>query len=90
MSPTTPTLLVLAWRPFLDPLNAHALWWLFLLPLALLISITYKAVRVREPRHYPRQVVTMTLQIIAAMILLGAAAFLLVEYLLPLLVPMSE
>jgi hypothetical protein len=40
-------MMLLAWRPFLDPLNLHEYWWAFLVPLALGVAFTYKAVRVR-------------------------------------------
>lgn len=78
-----------SWRPFLDPLDLHAWWWAFLPPLALGISVAYKAVRMPTLEGYRRAVLVMTLQIIAAMILLGVAAFLFVEYVAPLLVPMD-
>jgi hypothetical protein len=83
----------LGWRPFLDPLDAHGLWALFLLPLAVLIAIVYRAVRHQGPAGgaaYWREVVVMTLLTVVAMILLGAAAFVFVEYLLPLLAPMPS
>ena len=79
------------WRPFLDPLNLHEYWWAFLLPLSLLISISYKAVRVRDLGFpYWRAVIIMTVQIILAMILLGAATFLLLEYILPAILPVRD
>lgn len=78
----------LAWRPFLDPLGLHAYWWVFLIPLSLLISVAYKAVRVKDLAEFPRQAAVMTGQIIVAMILLGAAAFLFLQYLLPMIAPM--
>lgn len=78
----------LAWRPFLDPLDLHSHWWMFLVPLSLLISVTYRAVRMRDLTGYWRAVAVMTIQIIIAMIALGAAAFLFVEFLIPLLAPM--
>ncbi len=78
------------WRPFLDPLNLHSYWWAFLVPLALLISVTYRAVRMPDLKGYPRAVVAMTVQIILAMIGLGAAAYIFVEHLLPLLAPMRR
>lgn len=78
------------WRPFLDPLNLHALWWLFLLPLALGISITYKAVRMPTLDGYVRAVLVMTTQIVIAMILLGLASFLVIEFVLPAIVPVVE
>jgi hypothetical protein len=79
--------LLLAWRPFLDPLNLHAYWWAFLLPLSLGIAASYKAVRVHDLSDYPRQVAIMTGQIILAMILLGAAAFLFLEFVVPMIAP---
>lgn len=80
---------LLAWRPFIDPLEVHAAWWLFLVPLALGISLAYKAVRLPTLEHYWRQVGLMTAQIVLAMVLLGAATFLFIEYLVPLIAPMT-
>jgi hypothetical protein len=82
--------LFLAWRPFLDPMNLHAWWWAFLLPLSLGISIAYKAVRVADLRDYPRQVLVMTAQIILGMVLLGIAAYLFLVFVLPHIVPMGR
>lgn len=70
---------VLAWRPFIDPLNLHDLWWLLLVPLALGISLAYKAVRVRDMRDLWRQVLMMTVQIVVAMVLLAVASYLFIE-----------
>lgn len=78
------------WRPFLDPIDAHRYWYLFLIPLALLMSMAYKAVRVESMNIYLKQVVIMTVQVVAAMIGLGLVAFLFVEFLLPLLVPLDN
>ena len=77
--------LVVGWRPFLDPINAHAMWWALLIPLALGVSVVYKAVRLPDMEHYWRHVAVMTVQIIVAMILLGVAMFIFVQYLIPLL-----
>jgi hypothetical protein len=78
---------VLAWRPFLDPLNLHEYWWAFLVPLSLGIAVAYKAVRLRElGAAYWRAVVIMTAQIVLAMILLGAAMFVLLEFVIPRIV----
>lgn len=79
--------MMLAWRPFLDPMDLHAYWWAFLVPLALLISVVYKAVRVERMADWPRATVVMTAQIIAAMILLGAGVFCFLEYILPMIAP---
>lgn len=79
--------LLLAWRPFLDPLSLHQYWWAFLLPLSLGVSFTYKAVRVRDLADLPRQTLVMTAQVILGMILLGAAVFCFLEYVLPRIAP---
>jgi len=81
--------MIAAWRPFLDPMQLHAYWWAFLFPLALLISVVYKAVRVEHLSQWPRATAVMTVQIIVAMILLGVAAFCLLEYVLPRIAPMA-
>ncbi len=81
--------LTLSYRPFLDPINAYDAWYLLLLPLALGISLAYKAVRVKSMADFPRHVIVMTMQIIIAMISLGVASFVLIEYLLPALLPMK-
>lgn len=75
----------LAWRPFLDPLDAHGVWYLFLIPLALGVSIAYKAVRVADLRGYWREVLTMTVQIIGAMIALALLTYVVIILILPLL-----
>ena len=79
--------MLLAWRPFLDPLNLHGVWWAFLLPLALGISVAYKAVRVAGFEGYWRQVALMTAQIILGMVVLWVAAFIVLGYVIPLVVP---
>jgi hypothetical protein len=76
-----------AWRPFLDPLNLHAYWWAFLFPLALGVAVVYKGVRSATPALWVRDTIVMTAQIIVAMILLGAAAFCFLEYVLPMIAP---
>jgi hypothetical protein len=83
-------MVVLGWRPFLDPLNFHSYWWAFLVPLSFLISVTYRAVRMRDLTGYWRAVGVMTAQIIIAMIALGAAAFIFVEFLVPMLAPVRS
>jgi hypothetical protein len=71
---------LLGYRPFLDPLNLHDVWWLLLVPLSLGIAVVYKAVRMRtiEWRAYWGQVALMTGQIVVGMLALAAFAYLLV------------
>jgi hypothetical protein len=79
--------LPLAYRPFLDPLNLHQHWYLLLIPVAFFLSLAYKAVRVHDLRALPRQTLSMTIQVILSMLLLGVAFYLFVEKLLPLIAP---
>ena len=76
---------LIAYTPFIDPINAHNWWYLLLIPVALLISIAYKAVRVESMKDYPKEVAVMTVQIVVVMMLLGVASFLFVEKVLPLI-----
>jgi len=77
--------LVLGYRPFLDPLDLHTWWWLTLVPMALGISMGYKAVRVRPLAGYWRHVGVMTVQVVGGMIGLAAVVFVLIEVLAPML-----
>jgi len=73
----------LAYRPFLDPIDAHS-WWLFLsLPLVFGIAVAYKAIRLPTLTHYWRQVFKMTTQVMAAAILMCVALYVLVEVAVP-------
>ena len=79
--------LLLAWRPFLDPVSLASAWWVLLGPLALGVSIAYKAVRVPHIRDFLGQTLGMTVQVILAMILLWIGCFLFIEYLVPVIAP---
>ncbi|MGD1915713.1 MAG: hypothetical protein ACFCBV_05955 [Phycisphaerales bacterium] len=83
---TTPTLAyTLAWRPFIDPMDAHSWWFLLIFPVAFLISVAWKAVRVDDIRQLPRAVGVMTLQVVMAMLGLGLAAYIGLIVVLPIL-----
>jgi len=77
---------LLAYTPLIDPIDLHKHWYLLLIPMALGIALAYKAVRVDDLRDYPRQVAVMTVQVVVAMISLGAASYFFVQYLVPLIV----
>jgi len=79
---------LLAYRPFIDPLNLHHVWFLLLVPLALFVSIAYKAVRVHDMSRYWQGVAIMTGQIVLGMLALGAAFYLLIEWIVPIIAPM--
>lgn len=74
------------WRPFIDPIPLPgSTWWLTLIPLALLISIAYKAVRVRRMERYVANVLLMTAQIVVAMLLLAVGVHVFVIWIVPAL-----
>lgn len=79
--------MTLAWTPFIDPIDAFDVWWALIIPLALGMSIAYKAVRVSDLSRFWRQVAAMTLQSIAAMALLGLAAYLIIVWIVPAILP---
>lgn len=76
-------MMMLSYTPFLDPLDLHEHWWWTLIPLAFGISMAYKAVRVADLRHYWKQVGVMTAQVLAGMVILAAAVFVVVELVVP-------
>lgn len=75
-----------AWRPFLDPIPLPGgTWWLTLIPLAILISMAYKAVRVRNMDRYFANVLVMSAQIVAAMFFFAVGIHVLVIWIVPAL-----
>ena len=76
---------LLAWIPFLEPMNwLQTAWYVLLIPLAFGISASYKAMRVVDMRNYWRQVGMMTGQIIVVITGLAVALILFVKIVLPL------
>ncbi|HEX7009814.1 MAG TPA: hypothetical protein VF184_07525 [Phycisphaeraceae bacterium] len=71
--------LVLAYRPFLDPLPLHSGWMWLMLPLALAIAVVYKTIKLPDLSALPRQAATLAVQIIVFMALAAAAVWLIVE-----------
>ncbi|MFP4144909.1 MAG: hypothetical protein ACLFV3_07160 [Phycisphaeraceae bacterium] len=67
---------LLAWVPFRDPMPLGPYWLWLLLPLALGISVAYKAVRVRDVDQLPRQAAVMTTQIIVFLGLIAGVVWL--------------
>ena len=77
---------LLAYIPFVHPINFFHDWWYFLLlPLALGIAIIYKAVRLPALDHFWRQVLVMTAQIVLGMVALAIALVILVQVIVPLM-----
>ena len=82
---------VLAYIPFLDPIEAfHDWWYLLLIPLSFGISVIYKALRMTRLEGFWRQVAIMTTQIVIGMIALAICLVVLVQVLIPLLPVKSD
>ena len=79
-------MITLAWTPFLEPLSAVIhWWWLLIVPLCAGISVTWKAIRLRNLDRFWHEVAFMTGQLLAGMAALAAGLMLLVRVVLPLL-----
>jgi len=77
---------LLAWAPFLQPApGVQHWWWLLVIPMALGVSMAYKAIRVQSLADWPMAVAKMTIQIVAAVVGIAVGLYLLVIVLLPML-----
>jgi hypothetical protein len=77
---------LLAYIPFVHPIGwFHIYWYLLLIPLALGISIIYKALRMHDLRLFWRHVLVMTTQIVLGMVALAVALIVFVQWVLPML-----
>ncbi len=75
---------MIAYVPFLDPINAfHEWWFVLLIPLSFGISVIYRALKLPSLEHYWRAVMTMTAQIVLAMVALGIALVIVVVQIIP-------
>lgn len=75
---------MLAWIPFIQPLNVfHEWWYLLLAPLALGIAVIYKGVRMQSLQGFWRETLIMTAQIVLAMIGLAIVIGVLVQVVIP-------
>jgi uncharacterized membrane protein YedE/YeeE len=75
---------MLAWTPFLQPApGVDRWWWMLVIPMALGIAMSYKAIRTKDLRDYPRDVLRMSVQIVAAVVGIAIGLYLVVIVLLP-------
>lgn len=77
---------MIAYIPFLDPVNAfHEWWFVLIIPMSFGISVIYRALKLPNLEHYWRAVMTMTAQIVLVMAALGVALVIVVVQIIPLL-----
>ncbi len=70
---------LLAYTPFLQPLDVDAYWLWFIAPLALAIAIVYKTIKLRDLTALPRQSAMLACQIVFLMALAAAVLWVLTE-----------
>ena len=63
--------LILAWRPFLDPIPiwSNAVWPWLLLPLTIAVSLVYKSIKCRTMRQVPREATGIAVWIVLGMVI---------------------
>ena len=68
---------LLAWTPFLNPIDVtpYRMW--LMLPLAFAVAVVYKAIKLPDLSHLPRQAAVLFAQIVAFMVLALLALWLL-------------
>jgi len=77
---------MLAWTPFLEPMNAmQPLWYVFLLPMAFGISVVYRALRESTYTTYWRSVLMMTGQIVFGISAIAVGFGIFVQFVIPVL-----
>ncbi len=75
---------VLAWTPLLQPApGAEHWWWMLVVPMAVGIAMSYKAIRTKDLRDWPRDVLRMSVQVLVAVVGIAVGLYLLVIVLLP-------
>lgn len=72
-------ILLLAWRPFLDPMPIDDLWLWLLVPLAFAVALIYKTIKLHDLSKLPAQTLLLGVQIIAGMALAAVALWILTE-----------
>lgn len=78
--------MVIGWIPFLEPLNAAQTWWyVLIIPMAIGISMMYRAIRDTSYAHYWRSVLITSIQIVGCIALIAIGVGLWVQLVIPFL-----
>jgi hypothetical protein len=77
---------MIAWTPFLEPMNAMQSWWyLLLVPLVFGIAVIYRALREQTYTRYWQSVCIMTLQIVLGIVGIAIALGVFVQFVIPVI-----
>lgn len=75
-----PSLITLAWRPFLDPAPMDRYWLWTLAPLIIVIALVYRTIKSDSLARLPQQSAYLALQIGIFMVLAATALWLLLLF----------
>jgi len=77
---------LLAWIPLIEPMpGVIHWWWAWIVPMVLLVSVIWKAIRLPSLERYWREVAWMTGQVLLGMLALAVGLIVLVQWVVPLL-----
>jgi hypothetical protein len=77
---------MLAWIPFMQPApGVPSYWWALVLPLAFLMSMTWKSIRQKDLQGYWPAVLRMSAQIVLGMVALFLALAIVVRVVVPMM-----
>ena len=77
---------MLAWIPFLEPMNAlQGLWYLLLVPMSFGIAMVYRSLREQTYATYWRSVFIMTGQVVFGIAAIAVALMVFVQWIIPIL-----
>ena len=77
---------MLAWIPFLEPMNAlQGLWYLLLVPMSFGIAVVYRSLREQTYATYWRSVFIMTGQVVFGIAAIAVALMVFVQWIIPIL-----
>jgi hypothetical protein len=72
--------ILLAYRPFLDPLPVWNQWFLLILPLCAAVTIVYKSIKCRSMSQVPREAFQILVLILLGFLASGAALWGLIKF----------
>lgn len=84
MTAATTMSALLAHMPFIEPFPlAHRYWWLLIVPVAIGVSMAWKAVRLKSLEEYWRHVASMSVQVVLGVAGIAVGLYVLIIVVLP-------
>lgn len=70
---------VAAWTPLLEPLAIDDYWLMTLIPVAIIIAVVYKAIRIDDLARLKKEAAVMCLQILTFMVVAAVVLWIVTE-----------